>query len=32
MSDEVVLIAGCIVTFIFLGGVYAALIGFHRDG
>lgn len=31
MSSEAILIAGCLVTFIFLGGIYGVLIGFFKD-
>jgi hypothetical protein len=31
MDDQLILVAGCVVTFIFLGGVYGVLIGFFKN-
>jgi hypothetical protein len=31
MDDQVILVAGCVVSFLFLGGAYGVLIGFFRD-
>ncbi len=31
MDDQTILIAGCVVTFVFLGGVYGILIGFFKN-
>lgn len=31
MDDQVILVAGCVITFLFLGGIYGVLIGFFSD-
>lgn len=31
MDDQVILVAGCVISFLFLGGAYGVLIGFFKD-
>lgn len=31
MDDQIILVAGCVVSFVFLGGIYGVLIGFFKD-
>lgn len=31
MDDQLILVAGCVISFLFLGGAYGVLIGFFKD-